>query len=167
MQVALELIVVSETSDKSDDDIIPNLPLAPSPRRSARVRTPRMQTQTGSLKRMPPTSSSCSSNTSDEEPPPALSVKAKPAAATKVPYIQTPPHQHTPYTTLYHAHSHLRRSRPNLPQPLRCHTSIHHLISIHPPLFCSGSCHTSIHHLISIHHTPPYTIPTATSRLVG
>ena len=28
-------------------------------------------------------------------------------------------------------------------------------------------CHTSIHHLISIHHTPPYAIPTATSRLVG
>ena len=39
--------------------------------------------------------------------PPALSVKAKPAAATKVPYIHTPPHQHTPYTTLWpmsHAH---------------------------------------------------------------
>ena len=66
----------------------------------------------------------------------------------------------------------------------RCHTSIHHLISIQntPPyaiarrkaaavaaaaLRTNTRCQTSIHHLISIHHTPPYAIPTATSRLVG
>jgi hypothetical protein len=64
-----------------------------------------------------------------------------------VPYIHTPPHQHTPYTTLRHTHSNLstRLTRPNQPQPLRCPTYIHHLISIH--------------------HTPPYAIPTATCRL--
>jgi len=57
----------------------------------------------------------------------------------------------------------------------RCHTYIHHLISIHhtPPyaiarrkaaaaaaaLRTNTRCQTSIHHLISIHHTPPYAVP--------
>ena len=130
--VSPDRIVVAETSD---DDTPIHLPHAPSPRFSARVRgTARMQTHQSSLKRKPKSSSSSSSSTSED----------------LVPYIHTPPHQHTPYTTLCHTHSHLPescRSRPNQPQPLRCHTSIHHLISIH--------------------HTPPYATPTATFRLGG
>ena len=115
----------------------------PKPRCSALFSAPRMQTSTQSLKRKPNSSSSSSSSTSEDEPvtssaytihhlipcpQPPPSVKAQPAAAPKVPYIHTPPHQHTPYTTLCHAHSHLPscRSRPNQPLPLRCHTSIHH-----------------------------------------
>ena len=168
-QVAPERIVVSE-SDTSDNDIIQISPLAPSTRRSARFRTPRMQTTTQSLKRKPnSSSSSSSSSTSEDEPvtssaytihhlipcpqpppsvihpyttssaytihhympcpqPPPL-VKAKPAAASKVSYIHTPTHQHTP---LHHLMPY--------PQP--------------PPVKAKPAATTQVPYI----HTPPYTI---------